>query len=452
MSTPFGVHRPHDVGEPEPVVEPYGDVAGRRERLAELREERGDLRPVVLASAGIAWTLGRPISALSSAGVPSATILPLSMIPTRSASTSASSRYCVVRKTVTPASRRSSATSSQSVGAALRVEPGRRLVEEEDPRAVHEREREVEAPLHAARVARDLAVGRVDEPDAVSSSSARGPRSSFGTLCSVACRRRWSRAVSSGSSAASCSATPISAADLRPVLDDVVAADERRARGRRQERRQDVDGRRLAGPVRAEEAVDLAGRDGEVDPVDRARALLVLADEPSDLDSIWRFVSHLTVSTLSKRYNAADAGDRHPHRAPARPLGEARRACFNDALAQVGGSMPMWFILTNLKGEAWRTQHELARALRIEGPTLTRHLDGLEEDGLVVRRRDAADRRAVSVELTDLGRAKHAELLRAVQAFNRRLLAGLTESEIEELKDAPRPGSSRTRAPRPRPG
>ena len=97
--------------------------------------------------------------------------------------------------------------------------------------------------------------------------------------------------------------------------------------------------------------------------------------------------------------------------------------------------MPMWFILTNLKGEAWRTQHELARALRIEGPTLTRHLDGLEEDGLVVRRRDANDRRAVSVELTDLGRAKHAELLRAVQAFNRRLLVGLTETEIEELRE-----------------
>ena len=63
---------------------------------------------------GIACTLGRPISAFSSAGVPSATILPWSMIPTRSARTSASSRYCVVRKTVTPSSRRSRATSSQS--------------------------------------------------------------------------------------------------------------------------------------------------------------------------------------------------------------------------------------------------------------------------------------------------------------------------------------------------
>jgi len=51
-----------------------------------------------------------------------------------------------------------------------------------------------------------------------------------------------------------------------------------------------------------------------------------------------------------------------------------------------------------------------------------------------VRRRDASDRHAVSVELTDAGRAKHAELLRAVQAFNRRLLTGLSAEEIDELR------------------
>jgi len=96
--------------------------------------------------------------------------------------------------------------------------------------------------------------------------------------------------------------------------------------------------------------------------------------------------------------------------------------------------VPTWFILTNLKGEEWRTQHELARALHIEGPTLTRHIDGLEEEGLVVRRRDTNDRRAVSVELTDAGRAKHAELLRAVQAFNQRLLAGFSADELDELQ------------------
>ena len=35
---------------------------------------------------------------------------------------------------------------------------------------------------------------------------------------------------------------------------------------------------------------------------------------------------------------------------------------------------------------------------------------------------------------TDAGRAKHAELLRAVQAFNQRLLAGFSADELDELQ------------------
>ena len=148
-----------------------------------------------------------------------------------------------------------------------------------------------------------------------------------------------------------------------------------------------------------------------------------------------RFVSHLTVSTLSKSYTPAVRSTGYPDRAPARPLRQARRAGFqrrarrrSAARCRCGSSS------RTSRAQAWRTQHELARALHIEGPTLTRHIDGLEEDGLVVRRRDASDRRAVSVELTDAGRAKHAELLRAVQAFNRRLLAGFSAEEIDELR------------------
>ena len=55
---------------------------------------------------------GLPTSAFSEVGVPSATIRPPAMIPTRLASWSASSRYWVVRKTVAP-SRLSAETSSQ---------------------------------------------------------------------------------------------------------------------------------------------------------------------------------------------------------------------------------------------------------------------------------------------------------------------------------------------------
>ena len=73
-------------------------------------------------------------------------------------------------------------------------------------------------------------------------------------------------------------------AHLRPLVDDVESAHTGGARGRREKRRQHVHGRRLAGAVGAEEAVDLARGHCEVDRVDRARALLELADELLGLD------------------------------------------------------------------------------------------------------------------------------------------------------------------------
>jgi MarR family transcriptional regulator for hemolysin len=107
---------------------------------------------------------------------------------------------------------------------------------------------------------------------------------------------------------------------------------------------------------------------------------------------------------------------------------------FNDRLAAAGGSVPTWLILSSLKGDPLRTQLELARAVGIEGPTLTRHLDGLEEQGLVRRVRDTADRRAVKVELTDDGERVFRELRLAVVAFNRDLTSGLSEPELERAR------------------
>ena len=90
---------------------------------------------------------------------------------------------------------------------------------------------------------------------------------------------------------------------------------------------------------------------------------------------------------------------------------------------------------TNLKSAAWRSQHELAAAVGIEGPTLTRHLDALERQGLVRRGQDPTDRRAVVVELTPEGHATHARLLEVVVAFDRRLRSGLSQDEVDTLRE-----------------
>ena len=107
---------------------------------------------------------------------------------------------------------------------------------------------------------------------------------------------------------------------------------------------------------------------------------------------------------------------------------------FNDALAQRGGSIPIWLILNALKSESRRTQLELASAVGIESPTLTRHLDGMEEAGLVRRQRGTLDRRAVRVELTRAGHALHGRLLKAVIGFNQELRAGISGEDEETLR------------------
>src|SRR4051812_50160732 len=69
---------------------------------------------------------------------------------------------------------------------------------------------------------------------------------------------------------------------------------------------------------------------------------------------------------------------------PARPARGVSGA-FDAALASGGGSPPAWLVLNALRASEWSSQRDLARALGIEGATLTRHLDRLERAGLVRR-------------------------------------------------------------------
>ena len=107
---------------------------------------------------------------------------------------------------------------------------------------------------------------------------------------------------------------------------------------------------------------------------------------------------------------------------------------FNDALAGAGGSLPIWLILNALMAEQRRTQVDLARAVGIEGPTLVRHLDGMEQQKLVKRHRDTGDRRAIRVELTRAGRDLHSRLLEKVISFNKDLRRGVGAKDLATLR------------------
>src|SRR6201997_4001722 len=87
-------------------------------------------------------------------------------------------------------------------------------------------------------------------------------------------------------------------------------------------------------------------------------------------------------------------------------LNQAARAvgrAFDEALAEAGGTLPVWLILLNLKIRRPGTQRELAEKVGIREATLTHHLNAMDADGLITRTRDAANRRIQVVALTEKG-------------------------------------------------
>ena len=117
-------------------------------------------------------------------------------------------------------------------------------------------------------------------------------------------------------------------------------------------------------------------------------------------------------------------------------LNQASRAverAFDDALAEAGGTLPVWLILLNLKIRRPGTQRELAEAVGIREATLTHHLNAMDAAGLITRTRDTANRRIQIVALTEEGEQAFLRLREAAVAFDARLRTGVAEAEIATL-------------------
>ena len=91
-------------------------------------------------------------------------------------------------------------------------------------------------------------------------------------------------------------------------------------------------------------------------------------------------------------------------------------------------------MLLNLKIRRPANQRELAEAVGVREATLTHHLNAMDVEGLVTRRRDASNRRIHVVELTDAGEEMFLRLRGAALAFDQRLRAGITEGELTSLE------------------
>jgi MarR family transcriptional regulator for hemolysin len=108
---------------------------------------------------------------------------------------------------------------------------------------------------------------------------------------------------------------------------------------------------------------------------------------------------------------------------------------FDQALARVGASTPVWLTLLAVKTGAGRSQRELARVIGIQGATLTHHLAAMERTGLLTRQRRADNRRVQLVELTDTGLDLFVACARTAQDFDRQLREGIDPSRLADFAE-----------------
>jgi DNA-binding MarR family transcriptional regulator len=111
-------------------------------------------------------------------------------------------------------------------------------------------------------------------------------------------------------------------------------------------------------------------------------------------------------------------------------------AAFNVEMRQIGASLQVWRVLAALRERDGRRMGDLSKTTSIEVSTLTRLVDNMEKDGLVVRRREAGDARAISLHVTPSGRRLTQRIVPIAERYEAVALEGFTAGEVTVLKKA----------------
>ena len=110
------------------------------------------------------------------------------------------------------------------------------------------------------------------------------------------------------------------------------------------------------------------------------------------------------------------------------------RALLDDRLRAIGqSSARMEALAAIINSPPLSAQVDIAKRLRIEGPTMTRMLDTLEGDGLVERLPDPSDRRTKQLRLTAQGEQALEDMFAISDEMRDRLLDGLGPDAIDGL-------------------
>jgi len=109
---------------------------------------------------------------------------------------------------------------------------------------------------------------------------------------------------------------------------------------------------------------------------------------------------------------------------------------FGEEMRRLDTSLQAWRVLAALREKDGRRMGDLSTTTSIEVSTLTRLVDNMEKKGLVARRRDANDTRAVLLHVTAAGRRLTRRILPIAERYEEVALKGFGAAEAETLKAA----------------
>ncbi len=99
------------------------------------------------------------------------------------------------------------------------------------------------------------------------------------------------------------------------------------------------------------------------------------------------------------------------------------------------GILPsQWSVLRILWGTSGLSQVELAERMRVEKASLTGVLEGMERKGLIVRTRNAKDRRKINITLTRAAEKLKVRILPCAARINGRAARGMSAVEVGQLR------------------
>ena len=116
------------------------------------------------------------------------------------------------------------------------------------------------------------------------------------------------------------------------------------------------------------------------------------------------------------------------------PLALAFKRMIHTVERETGIAGMKWFLLKMLDRSDGISQGEVSQEYEMDPSRVTRTVQAMERDGMILRERDPEDNRVVRLYLTDEGRELLAKSPQVNEELHRRIREVMSEEEFEELR------------------